>query len=141
MFRIHGNLGTIIRTADATGLSQILVMNNSVDVYNPKVIRSTMGAIFRVRVIELDSIDILKKEGFCIVATSLQGDSSIYDLSFSKCAVIMGNEANGVSKALLDSADMKVKIPMLGKAESLNVSVATSVVMYEYVRKQILKNS
>ena len=56
MFRIHGNLGTIIRTADATGLSQILVMNNSVDVYNPKVIRSTMGAIFRVRFKQIDKI-------------------------------------------------------------------------------------
>ena len=132
-----GNLGTIIRTADAAGLSQVLVTKNSVDVYNPKVIRSTMGAIFRINIIEIDNIQDLKNNGFTVVSTSLQGNKSIYDIEYKKSAIIIGNEANGVSKELLDASDIKAKIPMKGKAESLNASVAASIVMYEYVRQNL----
>lgn len=132
-----GNLGTIIRTADAAGLSQVLVTKNSVDAYNPKVIRSTMGAIFRVKVVIIDNIEQLKQNGYSIVATSLQGNKSIYDIQYKKHAIIIGNEANGVSKEMLEAADIKAKIPMKGKAESLNASVAASIMIYEYVRQNI----
>jgi len=132
-----GNLGTIIRTADAVGLSQILVINNGADAYNPKVIRATMGAIFRVNIIPIDNLDELKKAGFTIVATSLQGDKNIFDIKYKKHAVIIGNEANGVSKELQNSADIKAKIPMFGKTESLNASVAASIIMYENLRQNL----
>lgn len=134
-----GNLGTIIRTADAAGLTQILVANNSVDAYNPKVIRSTMGAIFRVNVIEIDGVKDLKEAGYKVIATSLQGKQNIYDIQYNKHAIIIGNEANGVSKELIDAADIKAKIPMPGKTESLNASVAASVIIYENVRQQLGK--
>lgn len=136
-----GNLGTIIRTADATNLKQIIVSKDTVDTYSPKVIRSTMGAIFRVNVIEVESLpqelEKMKKEGFKIITTSLQTDKSIYDIDYKKSVVVIGNEANGVSKEVYEVANEKVKIPMPGKAESLNASVAAGVMMYEYVRQNL----
>ena len=138
-----GNLGTILRTADSVNLKQIVVTKETADVFNPKVVRSTMGAIFRVNVIESDdlvkTLKEIKKNKFKIVATSLGAEESIYDIDYKKKAIIIGNEANGVSKAVLDIADKKVIIPMLGKAESLNASIATGVILYEYVRQKIRK--
>lgn len=136
-----GNLGTILRTVDSIGLNQILVSKGTADPYNPKVVRSTMGAIFRVKIIECeDLIKILKqvqKNKFELVVTSLQTNNSIYDLKYDKKAIIIGNEANGVKKEIQEMADYKVKIPMLGKTESLNASVATGVILYEYVRQKV----
>ena len=136
-----GNLGTIIRTIDSVNLKQIIVSKGSSDVYNPKVVRSTMGAIFRVKVLESENlqetIKEIKKHKFKILATDLNTNSSIYDETYSKCAIIIGNEANGVSKEILSLADKKIKIPMLGKTESLNASVATGIILYEYVRQKI----
>ena len=136
-----GNLGTIIRTLDSVNLKQIIVSKGSSDVYNPKVVRSTMGAIFRVKVLESENlqetIKEIKKHKFKILATDLNTNSSIYDEKYSKCAIIIGNEANGVSKEILSLADKKIKIPMLGKTESLNASVATGIILYEYVRQKI----
>ena len=136
-----GNLGTIIRTIDSVNLKQIIVSKGSSDVYNPKVVRSTMGAIFRVKVLESENlqetIKEIKKHKFKILATDLNTNSSIYDEKYSKCAIIIGNEANGVSKEILSLADKKIKIPMLGKTESLNASVATGIILYEYVRQKI----
>lgn len=135
-----GNLGTIIRTADSIGLTQILVTKGTADAYNPKVIRSTMGAIFRIDVVETDnlkeSIKNIKNNGFKILTTSLQTDKAIYDLKLNKVAIIIGNEANGVSKEIQDESDIKAIIPMKGKTESLNVSVATGVILYEYLRQK-----
>lgn len=136
-----GNLGTIIRTADSVNLKQIIVSKGCGDVYNPKVVRSSMGAIFRVNIFESDNlvntIKELKKHNIKAIATDLQTDSSIYDETYKKCAVIIGNEANGVSKEILDIVDKKIKIPMLGKTESLNASVATAVILYEAVRQKL----
>ena len=136
-----GNLGTIIRTADSASLKQIIVSKNTVDAYSPKVIRSTMGAIFRVNIIEVESLAYtlkkLKNNNFNIITTSLDTNNSIYDISYNKSVVVIGNEANGVSREVLDLADYKVKIPMLGKTESLNASVATGIMIYEYVRRSI----
>lgn len=137
-----GNLGTIIRTVDSIGLKQIIVSKETVDAYSPKVVRSTMSGIFRVNVIEADVIEALnglKKQGFKVVATSLDTNKSIYDISYHKTAIVIGNEANGVSKEVMRLADEKVKIPMLGKTESLNAAVATGIVLYEAVRQKIKK--
>lgn len=136
-----GNLGTILRTVDSIGLKQILVSKGTADCFNPKVVRSTMGAIFRVNVVECvdlqKSLKEIKKHKFKVVVTSLQTDKSLYNIDFNKKAIVIGNEANGVSEAIQNLADEKIKIPMLGKTESLNASVATGVILYEYVRQKI----
>ena len=136
-----GNLGTILRTADSVGLKQILVSKGTADAYNPKVVRSTMGAIFRVNVIECDNLKETLKElqskDYKVMTTSLKAKKSIYEVDYKKKIIVIGNEANGVSKEILNLADEKVIIPMLGKTESLNASVATGVILYEYVRQKI----
>lgn len=137
-----GNLGTIIRTADSCDLGQVIVSTDTVDCYSPKVIRSTMGSSFRINVIErnlVETIKEIKAHGFEIIVTSLQTDKSIYDVDYSKKAIIIGNEANGVRDEIMNEADLKVKIPMLGKTESLNASIAAGVMMYEYSRQKITK--
>ena len=136
-----GNLGTILRTVDSIGLNQILVSKGTADTFNPKVVRSTMGAIFRVKIIECENLEStlkeVKKHKFKTVVTSLQTEKSIYDIEYNKKVIIIGNEANGVEKNIQENADEKIKIPMLGKTESLNASVATGIVLYEYVRQKI----
>lgn len=125
----------------ACGLNQIIISKETADAYNPKVVRSTMGAIFRVKIIVAEdlvkTLKEIKKHKFKIVATSLKTDDSIYDVEYDKKVIVIGNEANGVSNEILDIADIRAKIPMLGKTESLNASVATSVILYEYVRQKI----
>lgn len=136
-----GNLGTILRTIDSVGLDQVIVSSKTADAYNPKVVRSTMGAIFRVKVIEstnlIQTIKNLKKHKFKVIATSLQTNDSIYDIDYNKKVLVIGNEANGVENEILEISDIKAKIPMLGKTESLNAAVATSVILYEYVRQKL----
>lgn len=137
-----GNLGTILRTIDSIGLNQILVSKGTADSYNPKVVRSTMGAIFRVKIIECEDLEKtlkeVKKQKYELVITSLQTKNSIYDVEYNKKVIVIGNEGNGVSKKIQDMADIKVKIPMFGKTESLNASVATGIILYEYVRQKLL---
>ncbi len=136
-----GNLGTILRTIDSVGLTQIIVSKDTADCYNPKVVRSTMGAIFRLNIITspnlVETMKEIKRHKFQVVATSLQTNNSMYDISYQKKVMVIGNEANGVSKEVMDLADSKIKIPMLGKTESLNASVATGILLYEYVRQKI----
>ena len=136
-----GNLGTIIRTADSANLNQIIISKTSADPYNPKVVRSTMGTIFRVNIIEtenlVEELQKTKSNGFKVMVTSLDSSKSIYKTEFNKKVIVIGNEANGVSKEVQNIADEKVKIPMLGKTESLNASVAASIMIYEYVRRKI----
>lgn len=138
-----GNLGTILRTVDSIGIKQIIVTEGTGDIFNPKVVRSTMGAIFRVKVIEIDDINKtvneIKKHKFKVISTSLKTEESIYDIKYEKSAIVIGNEANGVSENLLNLSDKLVKIPMIGKTESLNASVATGIVLYEYVRQKLSK--
>ena len=138
-----GNLGTILRTVDSIGLNQIIVSKETADAFNPKVVRSTMGAIFRIKIIECDDlkeiIKEIKKHRFRLMVTSLQTENSIYDIDFNKKIIVIGNESNGVSQEIQDMADEKAKIPMLGKTESLNASVAAGIVMYEYVRQKLNK--
>ncbi len=136
-----GNLGTIIRTADSVGLKQILISKGTTEAYNPKVIRSTMGAIFRVKIIECENLKEtlkkLQKNNFKVMVTDLNTDKSIYDIKLQKNVIIIGNEANGVSKEIKNMADTRAIIPMFGKTESLNASIATGVILYEYVRQKL----
>ena len=136
-----GNIGTILRTADSINLNQIIVSNKTADAFNPKVVRSTMGAIFRINVIVSEDlvsvIRELKKRKIKIASTDLQTDKSIYDIDYKKTAVIIGNEANGVSEKLLEKSDVRIKIPMTGKTESLNASVATGIILYEKQRQEM----
>ena len=138
-----GNLGTILRTVDSIGLNQIIVSKETADAFNSKVVRSTMGAIFRIKIIEVEdlaqAIKEMRKHHFKLMVTSLQTENSIYDIDFNKKIIVIGNEANGVSKEIQEMADEKAKIPMLGRTESLNASVATGVVLYEYVRQKLSK--
>lgn len=121
-----GNMGTILRTADSINLKQILVSKGTADQYNPKVVRSTMGAIFRVKIIECEdlvkTLKELKKHKIEIYVTDLKTDKSIYDVDYKKKAVVIGNEANGVSTEILNLADTKIKIPMLRKNRKLKCS-------------------
>ena len=134
-----GNLGTILRTIDSVNLKQVILSEQTADPYNPKVVRSTMGAIYRINMIRskniIETLKNIKKHKYDIVATSLQTDKSIYDIDYKKTVIVIGNEANGVSEEVLELANKKVKIPMLGKTESLNAAVATGIILYEYVRK------
>ena len=140
-----GNMGTIIRTADSANINQIIINKTTVDPYSPKVIRSTMGAIYRTNIIEVEDLKTTLKEiqskGFQIITTDLKATQSIYDINYNnKTVVVIGNEANGVSQEILQTADKKVIIPMLGKTESLNASIAASIMIYEYVRQKIQKS-
>lgn len=136
-----GNLGTILRTLDSVGLKQIVISENTADPYNPKVVRSTMGSIYRVNIIKseniIETLKDIKKNKYNIFATSLETNDNIYDIDYNKKAIIIGNEANGVSQKVLEVVDKKIKIPMIGKTESLNAAVATGIVLYEYARRKI----
>lgn len=136
-----GNLGTIIRTADACGVTGIFLSKGSVDLYNPKVLRSTMGSIFHVPILQDVDLSVLVKKmqdrRITVLAAHLQGEQYLYDFDFSvSCGVMVGNEARGLSEDAVALCDDLVKIPMIGEAESLNVSVAASLLMYETVRQR-----
>ncbi len=138
-----GNLGTIIRTADAFGVDGILISEGSVDGYNPKVVRATMGSIFRVNILHikksLNILEELKNRGIKIYSTSLQGKNYIQEINFKiPSLLIIGNESKGVSDELLNMAHSLIKIPMVGKAESLNAAVASSIIMYEAMKQRFL---
>lgn len=130
-----GNLGTIIRTAEAAGYNCILLTKGTVDPFSPKVTRSTVGANTSIPIIFVtdDEIKRLKDNGYKLIVTALEDDSKNYkSISYkSKKIIVMGNEANGVSKFILNNADEKIVIPIYGKSESLNVAIATAIILYE----------
>lgn len=136
-----GNMGTIIRTADAFKISGIILGDGCVDPYNPKVIRATMGSIFRIPLYFIKEIypyiSKFNNNNVKIVATSLEGSIPVYDADFKEGSlVIIGNESKGVDKKLLDISSNLIKIPMPGEAESLNAGVAASIIMYEAMKQR-----
>lgn len=136
-----GNMGTIIRTADACGVSGVFLSKGCVDLYNPKVLRATMGSFFHLPIYTdanlMSVFDELKARSISVIAAHLKGDRMLYDVDFdAPCAVLIGNEANGLSDALTEKSDTLVKIPIIGKAESINASVACGVLLYEVVRQR-----
>lgn len=138
-----GNLGTIFRTAEAAGATGILLSSDCVDIYNPKVIRSTMGAVFRMPFLYVNdltgTIGELKKAGIRIYAAHLEGKNA-YDREDYRegCAFLIGNEGNGLRNEVAECADCRIRIPMEGKAESLNAAVAAAVLMFEVSRQRRL---
>lgn len=136
-----GNLGTLIRAGEGAGITGIIMNETTVDIYNPKVIRSTMGSIFRVPFIYVkdlkEVIEKLYSKKVNIYASSLEGAIEYDAPDYKKdIAFIIGNEAAGISKEVLDIVEDKVKIPMLGEVESLNAAVAGSILMYEAARQR-----
>ena len=135
-----GNLGTIVRIADAGGIDGVILSKTCVDIYNPKTIRSTMASMFNVPVYEDndgDAIDMLLKSDFDIVAGSLDAKCSHYDADYSsRTVVVIGNEANGITDDVMKKCTLPVKIPIYGKAESLNASVACGILVYEILRRR-----
>lgn len=134
-----GNIGTMIRSADAAGFDSVVVGTGSADVYNDKVIRATQGSIFHVDIIQMDieqALDILQKNHTNVVATSLEGAVDYTEMAvYENMALIVGNEGAGVAPKLIDVSNQIVKIPIYGQAESLNVSIAASILMYDMKRK------
>ncbi len=133
-----GNLGTILRCADAFALDGVVLLPGCADLYNPKVVRSTMGAVFRVKTIRAQAAEMFAFAKVCrlpVYAAALAADSqSIQGQDLSRCAVVIGNEGNGVSQPVLEQCDKKLIIPMPGRAESLNASVAAAIMMWEMTK-------
>lgn len=130
-----GNLGTMVRTAEGAGFDGIIADNNTVDVYNPKVTRSTMGSLFRMPVIYTDdlpgAVDRLKSSAVTVYAAHLKGKRSYRSQEYgNRIAFLVGNEGSGLSEEISRKADILVRIPMSGRLESLNAAVAAAILMY-----------
>ena len=128
-----GNVGTIIRTADAAGLDGVLLSNQCADVFSPKVLRATMGSIFRMNLRTTD--DLPGEKGYSILSSQLDG-TPFYERQgvAERFALIIGNEGNGVSEQVQQTATHRVRLPMRGGAESLNAAIAAAIMMYELMR-------
>lgn len=136
-----GNLGTIVRTGEGAGITCVIMTKNTVDIFNPKTIRATMGSVFRVPFVYVEDIEktlaILHDAGVETYAAHLDGKTFYDSLSFRKgTAFLIGNEGNGLKKQTADQAKQYVKIPMEGQVESLNAAIATSLLMYEAHRQR-----
>lgn len=137
-----GNLGTIIRTADAAGFRHILVMKGTADIFSPKTVRAAVGSLYRVKIAYLDTpeeaLRLLDKHGIRTICTSPKADHIYFDTDMAESiALIIGNEANGACDVFMERADRKVFLPMEGSIESLNASAAASILMYESVRQRM----
>lgn len=135
-----GNMGTIFRTAEAAGVTALIIGGMSCDCYNPKVVRSTMGAIFRLPFVYTDNLEetiaVLKRQGVAVFGAHLEGDY-LYASDFTgPMAFLIGNEGNGLSESIAKTADKLIRIPMKGKAESLNAAVSAAVLAYEVLRQR-----
>ena len=136
-----GNLGTIIRTGEGAGITGVIMSDRTVDIFNPKVIRATMGSVYRVPFVYVDNMqEILQKLhaiGVHTYAAHLHGDTYYDGFSFKNpTAFLIGNEGNGLKKETADMADSYLKIPMEGQVESLNAAIATALLMYEAHRQR-----
>jgi len=137
-----GNLGTIIRTADACGFDGVLLSPGCADPYNPKVVRSAMGSVFHIPILScadiFDAIDKLKRRGIRIAAAHPRDSEIAWNLPLAdNIAVVIGNEGSGLSQRMMDAVDIRVMIPMPGKAESLNAATAASMILYESMRQRM----
>ena len=135
-----GNLGAVLRSADAAGADAVIVCDPLPDIWNPNLIRSSVGAVFSVPVAvctSADAIAFLKERGIRILTAQLQDSEWYYDTDMTgAAALVMGTESTGLTQAWRDSADAHIKIPMLGRLDSLNVSVSAAVLLYEAVRQR-----
>lgn len=140
-----GNLGAILRSADASGVDAVIVCDPLTDLYNPNLIRSSIGAIFTVPVVACTSqecIDWIKKHNIQILTAQLQDSELYYDTPMTQgTAIVMGTEATGLTDIWRQAADAHIRIPMLGRLDSLNVSVSAAILMFEAVRQRETKHN
>ena len=136
-----GNLGTILRAGEGAGITGVVMNTSTADIYNPKVIRSTMGSVYRVPFVYAENLEAaitrIKQEGVRLFAAHLKGTCNYEEEDYKgNTGFLIGNEANGLSDRISDMADSYVKIPMAGAVESLNAAVAASVLMFETARQR-----
>lgn len=135
-----GNLGAVLRSADAAGASAVLICDPLTDIYNPNLIRASIGAVFTVPTVACGSseaISFLKERGIQILTAQLQDSSLYYDVDMARgTAIVMGTESTGLSNQWRAAADAHIRIPMLGRLDSLNVSVSAAILLYEAVRQR-----
>lgn len=136
-----GNLGTIMRTAEGAGMSAVVMSKGCVDLFNPKVVRATMGAMYRVPFYVTDDmtteVERLRAEGFSMYAARLDADKDYTEYTYEgKTGLLIGNEANGLKPETSEMADQGIRIPMEGELESLNAAVSAALLMYEVHRKR-----
>lgn len=136
-----GNLGTILRTAEGAGVTGIIMSRDCVDIFNPKVIRSTMGSIFRIPFLYvedlIDTIEQMKQRGIHTFAAHLQGTMDYDEADYTEpCAFFIGNEGNGLREEIAKQAEQWIRIPMQGEVESLNAAIAATVLMFEAARQR-----
>lgn len=136
-----GNLGTIIRMSEAAGVDGIIMSPNTVDIYNPKTIRSTMGSLYRVPFVYADdfagTLEQMKSKGVELYAAHLEGSVEYTDPDYTKAsAFVIGNEGNGLTDAVTNICSNRIRIPMAGKVESLNAAIAATVLTFEAARQR-----
>lgn len=135
-----GNLGAILRSADAAGVDGVIVCGKSTDIYNPNVVRASIGTLFTVPVVKTivsEAINWLKENGIKTIATSPNAETDYFDADLrGPCAIVMGSEHEGLSDTWLNEADIRVSIPMKGEADSLNLAMSTTIMLYEAVRQR-----
>ncbi|MBI4746572.1 MAG: RNA methyltransferase [Deltaproteobacteria bacterium] len=135
-----GNLGAILRSADAAGVDCIIVCGKSTDIYNPNVVRASIGTVFIVPVVKTtasESVNWLREKGIKTIATSPHAELEYFDANLGgPCAIVMGSEHEGLSESWLSIADLLVRIPMMGLADSLNLAMSTTIMLYEAVRQR-----
>jgi TrmH family RNA methyltransferase len=138
-----GNMGTIIRTADAAGASGLILSKGCVDVYNPKVIRSTMGSIFHLPFVQTDdlvqTLNEFKRNNGRVVTTHLKANKYYFNVDYTvPTVIVMGQEDEGVLEEIVNISDELIQIPMPGSAESLNVAIASGIILFEAVKQRIM---
>ncbi|MDR2520670.1 MAG: RNA methyltransferase [Bacteroidales bacterium OttesenSCG-928-I14] len=135
-----GNLGAILRTADAAKIDAVIICNKSTDIYNPSVIRTSIGCVFTIQIAIGSNKEIftyLKKKSIQIIATKIDAFESYYNTNFtSSSAIIIGAEANGLTDFWINNAHKQIKIPMRGTIDSLNVSTSTAIIIFEAIRQR-----
>lgn len=135
-----GNIGTIVRTAEAAGYKGIIAITGNGDIYSPKVVRAAAGSVMRMPIMGVQevwqAVDMLKRFGKKIVVTALDAENDCFEADLSEnIALVIGNEGQGVSNEFISAADLKIKIPMEGSIESLNAAVAAGILMYQSKKK------
>jgi RNA methyltransferase, TrmH family len=139
--RDPGNMGTMIRTADAAGALGVVALGDCVDFHSPKVVRAAAGAIFHLPLVSLTEADFIawaQETDTAVVATVVQEGTQLTQTELpGRCAILIGSEAHGLPEALLTASDVRVTIPMPGRAESLNAAIAAGVLLYEYNRQRL----
>lgn len=135
-----GNLGTILRSSDAVGVDGVIIADRCTDIHNPNVVRASVGTLFTIPVVEApgkEVFDWLKAHGVQIVATTPAAEKEYTEVDLTgPIAILVGTEQTGLSQGWLDEADIQVRIPMLGVADSLNVATATTLMLYEALRQR-----